>query len=473
MLRWLLVVFVVVGFVAACSGGADNDAADDEAAPAPTATPEPLPPTPAPTPFPTVDEVPDAEAGVEGDAADRLDELIGWMNGEPLDEAIFAEAFTDDFQSQVPFAQFVPFINELALDPTWAVDRVELASPTAQRVVIVNEARDTAWSVDVAVDSEGRITGALLSPARVDPTPPAVGFGDAVAGLEELGNLTYLIAATVNGECNVLAENGADAAVPIGSMFKLYVLGAVVEAVRDGSITWDDPVTIRDELDSIPSGITQDDADGTEVSVRELATRMIAISDNTATDHLIDLVGRSAVEAVQATMGHSDPSLNEPFLTTRELTILKVSRADLADAWEQGDVTAREAILATLANEALPPLNDVLVAFSAPVRPTTIEWFASATDLCAAFDWLSRDEDAWATLSTDPFEPNPQLWSDLGFKGGSEPGVLGLGWWMRTPEGESYVVIANLVNETTVIDEPRAAELMVVLRDSTLTLTAG
>ena len=51
---------------------------------------------------------------------------------------------------------------------------------------------------------------------------------------------------------------------------------------------------IRDELDSLPSGTTQDEPPGTGLPVRELALRMIAMSDNTATDHLIDLVGRDA-----------------------------------------------------------------------------------------------------------------------------------------------------------------------------------
>ena len=44
---------------------------------------------------------------------------------------------------------------------------------------------------------------------------------------------------------------------------------------------------------------------------------MIAISDNTATDHLIDLVGRDRVEAALTVFGHSDPAMTVPFLTTR------------------------------------------------------------------------------------------------------------------------------------------------------------
>jgi len=66
------------------------------------------------------------------------------------------------------------------------------------------------------------------------------------------------------------------------------VLDAVVDAVGDGSLSWDDDVQVRDELDSYQSGITQDDRPGTLLTVRVMAERMIEISDNAATNHLMD-----------------------------------------------------------------------------------------------------------------------------------------------------------------------------------------
>ena len=66
---------------------------------------------------------------------------------------------------------------------------------------------------------------------------------------------------------------------------------------------------------------------------------MIAISDNTATDLLIDAVGRDAVEAALVTAGHAAPELNRPFLTPRELFVLKLDdalRSDYLIAAETG-----------------------------------------------------------------------------------------------------------------------------------------
>ena len=65
------------------------------------------------------------------------------------------------------------------------------------------------------------------------------------------------------------------------------------------------------------------------MTVRQVASEMISISDNTAADMLISLVGRGAVEAAARAVGMADPALDVPFLTTRELLVLKL------DDWPQ------------------------------------------------------------------------------------------------------------------------------------------
>lgn len=468
----LAVVFVTTGACVAGGGGGDGDT--DAEASAPTATAEPPPPTVVPTPFPTVDDVPDAQPGVEGTAADRVDQIVDWLNGAPLDEEMYADAFSAEFIAELPFDVYLATLEQVGAGGPWAIDRVELATPDAQRVVIVNEARDRAWSLELGVDDDGLVAGAVLSPASVAPRLPAVGFADAVAQLEELGTLRFLIAAPDNAQCNVLANKADSEYAPIGSMFKLYVLGALVEAIRAGDIAWDDAVVVRDELDSLPSGVTQEDPPGTELTVRELADRMITISDNTATDHLIDLVGRGAVEDVQRVMGHREPGRNQPFLTTREAFLLKLSGDDLAEQYIAADEEGRRQLLAgPVAALALPPVEEAVGAFAAPRFPTDIEWFASPQDLCRAFDWLMRDATAREILTTSPLSPNTDLWLELGFKGGGERGVVATGWWMRTANNQVFVVIVSLVDEEERLEEAAAIDLMVVLRDSTLTLSAG
>jgi beta-lactamase class A len=77
----------------------------------------------------------------------------------------------------------------------------------------------------------------------------------------------------------------------------LFVFGALAHQIAAGRVSWNQELTVTDALKSPGSGSLQDVRSGTRVSVRQTAAMMIAISDNTAADMLIHLVGRSAVQA--------------------------------------------------------------------------------------------------------------------------------------------------------------------------------
>jgi hypothetical protein len=296
-------------------------------------------------------------------------------------------------------------------------------------------------------------------------------FDDAVEALEQMGTLRYLIATPSDRECTVVASRDDDSLVPLASVFKLYVLGALVQAVGSGEITWDDPVEIREELDSL-GGPTAEEEPGTELSVRELATRMISVSDNTATDHLMDFVGREAVEEIQSAMGHSQPSVNIPMLTTRELTILLWSgRADLAELYIAADADERRSILDDdVSRRPFPtPTQTEVSVFQ---YQNLMGWFGTLGDACRALDWLTQDDQAQAILTNQPLSPNSELWPELGFKGGSGNGIAIAAWWMRAGDGQMYVTVVSVVNNTAELDIDRVVELMVTLRDETLALEA-
>ncbi len=118
-------------------------------------------------------------------------------------------------------------------------------------------------------------------------------------------------------------------AAPLGSAFKLYVLDALGNAVASGKVRWNQPLTVTAQLKSLPSGELQNEPDGTQISVQDTAAKMISISDNTAANMLINLLGRSAVEAALSTTGMADPVLDRPFLTTRGLPGHHPDRAEL------------------------------------------------------------------------------------------------------------------------------------------------
>lgn len=113
---------------------------------------------------------------------------------------------------------------------------------------------------------------------------------------------------------------------PLGSMFKLYVLGAVAKQVAAGGLRWDDPLRITSDVKSLLSGDLQNRPDDSTVTVREAAVQIISISDNTASDLLAHRVGRSAVEIAQTELGSTHSGLYGPFLRTRKLFALKGSQ---------------------------------------------------------------------------------------------------------------------------------------------------
>jgi hypothetical protein len=62
---------------------------------------------------------------------------------------------------------------------------------------------------------------------------------------------------------------------------------------------------------------------GSTFTIRYFAEQMIQRSDNTATDHLLFLLGRENVEHRIANMGRHDPALNISLLSTREFAVIK------------------------------------------------------------------------------------------------------------------------------------------------------
>ena len=197
---------------------------------------------------------------------------------------------------------------------------------------------------------------------------------------------------------------------------------------------------------------------------------MIEVSDNTATDHLIALVGRDAVEAIQADMGHADPSLNVPFLTTRELFQLKLGETGLLAEFVDGDVVARRQVLDDLVSQPLPDVS-AATGWTEPVEVLTAEWFASPLDLCEAWiDLADRAAEPALEPLADIVGANPGLadetlvWDEVWFKGGSEPGVLGTSWYL-TAGDRTFVVAGSLVDETAAFDQTEAILLFGAIRD--------
>jgi beta-lactamase class A len=93
-------------------------------------------------------------------------------------------------------------------------------------------------------------------------------------------------------------ERNADGVFPTASAIKIAILAELGRQVEAGRLSLTDPVRLGAADHTGGSGILQYMGDGTtELSLGDLAVFMIQMSDNTATNVLIDRVGMEAVNS--------------------------------------------------------------------------------------------------------------------------------------------------------------------------------
>lgn len=71
---------------------------------------------------------------------------------------------------------------------------------------------------------------------------------------------------------------------PLGSVFKLYVLGALTDAIADGRFSWQQTFPVREDHTSLPSGVMHTWQPGKMVSLYDYADHMIRISADRRVD---------------------------------------------------------------------------------------------------------------------------------------------------------------------------------------------
>ena len=173
---------------------------------------------------------------------------------------------------------------------------------------------------------------------------------------------------------------------------------------------------------------------------------MISISDNTATDNLIGLVGREKVEGLAN-------ERNIPFLKTTELFKLKyTAESGLQDKYLNGTLEEKRAVLPTLVDLKVSASNIV----TTPLLIDELEWFFSTRELCGIIYELREADE----LRINPGLARPDDWYLIAFKGGSEPGVLQYTHLLqKEAEGDYYAVSVTVNNPAREVDQFRINEL--------------
>jgi beta-lactamase class A len=249
------------------------------------------------------------------------------------------------------------------------------------------------------------------------------------------------------GKCSVVAGTNTELSLPLASIFKLYVLLAVADAVNAGTVNWTDLLTITEQAKAVGSAGLEELPPGAQVSVRTAAQEMISASDNMATDLLIERLGPGAVERALVAAGHHDPASMTPFPTMHELFSVGWGEPDLREQWKQASPQGRAQLLEQTNSR---PYQPDPTRTSTPASTDGVEWYGSAADICRVHAALQAAGVGQAApvkqiLSTIPgIDLDKSKWSYIGAKGGNLPGDLTFSWYAVDRTGQPWVVSFQL-----------------------------
>jgi Beta-lactamase enzyme family len=401
-----------------------------------------------------------------GPARQRVEWLVKLINTPPSSPDPITDGFAPSFLKAITIDQLIAAVGSVVGTGTgWTItDDTHLSALSGEATITSAQGLSIAVLIDVESAAPHRIAGLRLNPVIPEiflPGEPVTAVG-LDAKLSPLAARTgYGLFDITGGGCRLIHGLHPDAPLALGSTFKLWILAALATEIEAGRATWDEQLQVNEAWKSSSDGEVFGIAAGTPVSLRRYAELMISISDNSATDHLLYRLGRRTVEAAMIASGVIGPTANIPLLGTRELFLLKYGPSTTTTSYLAGTADARRAELDGLL--AGRPLSDLGTAASpeGPTHVADLEWFASPADLCRTHLYLAELSGHSGLhaiaeiLKVNPGMSFDEQWTDVRFKGGSEPGVAFAAWRLERRDGHAYVIAGGGTDETKQINELR------------------
>jgi beta-lactamase class A len=125
-------------------------------------------------------------------------------------------------------------------------------------------------------------------------------------------------AAKFEGNVSLYAKNldtgaeysfGGDERVRTASTIKVAVMIEAFARVAEGKAKWTDELVLTKEKKVSGSGILQEFSDGLHLTLRDAVTLMMVLSDNTATNLVVDVLTADAVNARMQSLGMKETRL--------------------------------------------------------------------------------------------------------------------------------------------------------------------
>ena len=336
-------------------------------------------------------------------------------------------------------------MDRLWWDRPFTVSGVDIGAGTATLHLVTSFG--ARQNIEIHVDSDS-----MVDRFDVQLQKPAItSWADADRELSKSGaRFSYQVAKVNDGRCEPIAGANTAQSLPLASIFKLYVLYAVVDAVKAGTVSWTDKLTITGQAKAVGSSGLETLPPGAQVTVRTAAEKMIANSDNMATDLLIDRVGTRAVERALVDAGHHDPASMTPFPTMHELFSVGWGQPDLREQWKQAAKVGPQARAQLLQQTNSRPYQPDPNRTHTPASTYGAEWYGSAEDICRVHAALQVGAIGVAApvkqiMSAIPgIDLDPAQWPYVGAKAGNLPGDLTFSWYAVDRGGQPWVVSVQM-----------------------------
>ena len=393
----------------------------------------------------------------------RVEQLPAMLSGEMAATDFFAPSFlalVSETQLKTLSDQFIAQYGQ-----PLKVTSVAPNGPFSAVVMIEFERAIANAEIAVEETAPNKVVGLLVKSFELK--------GDSLAKVDAEfaalpGTAGYLIEkVTASNARTQIAGRNVTQQFAIGSTFKLYVLAELASQVDAGRRKWSDVVPLTAISYSSPA--TQGWPRDTLVTLQTLATWMISVSDNAATDALIGVLGREAIEKKLALVGHSNPDKALPLLTTVEAFALKTNPA-LRNAFETATEAQQRALLDDNAEELTYDKVNLAALGSGPTAIDSIEWFASPVDIAAMMhNMRGMNNETMHNIMAVNKGVSPasaSKWAYLGYKGGSEAGVISMSYLARSKAGDFYTVTGSWNNSAANVDNAVFANLMGRLLDN-------
>lgn len=312
----------------------------------------------------------------------------------------------------------------------------------------------TRWAAPARINLLGVSTfnGSVMFP--IDQTLTMDQAADKVLTLSTDGAMV-VARARPDGTCTTLTGRNETAPRATGSVFKNWVVGGVAQGIMAGTLSPTENLTMTSGL-LAPGGVINAEPVNTVFPANELTTLMQGISDNTATDLLLNRVGRTSVESLVVDWGMPLPPASNTLLPFMGISQNFHLFRSFPLATSQNWLTLTEAQQEAFFTGSILPLGNTFGAFFHADLLSQVTWRASPIDICRAYAGLRfrtyAGSDAFRVvdraMSAQAAQPNVRAeWDRVWYKGGSLASnalgthVLVHTWLLEDAGRDPYVVV--------------------------------